>query len=312
MSNKLPVAAIVGPTASGKSRMAVELALRHNGEVISADSMQIYQGMRIGTAKPTPVEMQGVRHHLIDFQALTQPFSVADYVELAKACIEEVASRGKLPILCGGTGLYVRSLLTNTKFSDGDRDDALRTALYDRAQRDGPQSLLEELRSFDPQSAERIHPNNIPRLVRAIELYRMTGVTMTDQVAASRLEEPPYRSCLIGLTFGDRQTLYSRINQRVDQMLAEGLLNEAQAVLSQPGAATAMQAIGYKELKPYFDEECSLEDAVENLKRETRRYAKRQLTWFRREENLRWVQLDGGFEEAVAQAEDILKGEGIL
>lgn len=291
-TKKIPVVAVVGPTASGKSRLAVELALRKNGEVISADSMQIYKGMQIGTAKPAPEEMRRVPHHLIDFVELTQPFSVADYVELAAKCIQEVHSRRKLPILAGGTGLYVRSLLHNIQFTECDRDEALRAALFRKAGQEGPQALVEELRQFDPESAERIHPNNVGRIIRAIEIYRTSGITMTEQIKRSKQVPSPYQACVIGLDYRNRQTLYDRINLRVDQMMESGLLAEAQEVLSHPGAPTALQAIGYKELAPYFRGECSLEEAVESIKRETRRYAKRQLTWFRRDEEVRWIMAD--------------------
>ncbi len=300
---RIPVAAVVGPTASGKSRLAVELALRRGGEVISADSMQIYQGMSIGTAKPTEEEMCGVPHHLIGFAPLSHSFSVADYVPLAAQCIAEVRERGNLPILAGGTGLYVRSLLQNIDFAETDRDDALRAQLQEQAQREGTEPLMEELRRIDPESAARIHPNNIPRVIRAIEIYRTTGATMTEQLARSRQTPTPYRSCVIGLDFRDRAVLYDRINRRVDDMMASGLLEEAREVLSQH-SETALQAIGYKELQPYFSGDCTLEQAAERIKQETRHYAKRQLTWFRRDQNIHWLFVDdySEFEELAAQA----------
>jgi tRNA dimethylallyltransferase len=303
-TNKIPVVAVVGPTASGKSRLAVELALRNNGEVISADSMQIYQGMRIGTAKPTAEEMCGVPHHLIDFADLSQPFSVANYVELASKCIAELNSRGKLPIIAGGTGLYVRSLLHNIQFTEDDRDEALRTELFRKAEQEGVQSLVEELSCFDPQSAERIHPNNIGRMIRAIEIYRTTGITMTEQNERSKRIPTPYHACVIGLDYRNRQTLYDRINLRVDLMMDSGLLAEANEVLNRPNSQTALQAIGYKELVPYFHGECSLEESVEHVKRESRRYAKRQLTWFRRDEDIHWIMADDydNFDEVAEQA----------
>ena len=291
-TKKIPVIAVVGPTASGKSRLAVELALRKNGEVISADSMQIYRGMQIGTAKPTPQEMRGVPHHLIDFADLAQPFSVANYVELAAECIEELHSRGKLPVIAGGTGLYVRSLLHNIKFTENDRDETLRAALSQKAEREGPEALLKELRQFDPESAARIHPNNVGRIIRAIEIYRTSGITMAEQIERSKQVPTPYKACVIGLDYRNRQTLYDRINLRVDQMMESGLLTEAKEVLSRPGSQTALQAIGYKELAPYLRGECPLDEAVERIRRETRRYAKRQLTWFRRDEEIHWIMAD--------------------
>ena len=308
---KIPLIVVAGPTASGKSRLAAELALSRDGEIVSADSMQIYKGMPIGTAQPTAEEMRGVRHHLIGFAELSCPFSVADYVKLAKSCIEEIHARGKQPILAGGTGLYIRSLLHNTRFAEAAGDEALRRALFLRAGRDGPQSLVRELEAFDPESARRIHPNNLPRLVRAIELYHTTGVTMTEHLARSRLLPSPYRACLIGLGFRDRQALYDRINLRVERMLSDGLIEEARRVLASPDSATALQAIGYKELKPWFDGTVSLEEAVRNIKRETRRYAKRQLTWFRREENIHWIAVDAypDFDGVFRAANEIIERE---
>ncbi|MDF1495743.1 tRNA (adenosine(37)-N6)-dimethylallyltransferase MiaA [Caproiciproducens sp. CPB-2] len=310
--DKIPVAAVVGPTASGKSRLAVELALRRNGEVISADSMQIYKGMNIGTAKPTTEEMRGVPHHLIDFAPLSQPFSVADYVSLASDCISEVYARGRLPVIAGGTGLYIRSLLQNIRFTEDDKDEALRKELAEKAEKLGVQTLIDDLRSFDPASAQRIHPNNLGRVIRAIEIYRTTGVTMTEQLKLSRQTPSPYDTCIIGLDFQDRQKLYDRINLRVDRMIQDGLLAEAEEILNRPGAQTALQAIGYKELLPYFRSECSLDEAVESIKRESRRYAKRQLTWFRRDENIRWIMVDEyeDFDGVIQQAFRIIGRKG--
>ncbi len=309
---KIPVAAVVGPTASGKSRLAVELALSRNGEVISADSMQIYKGMNIGTAKPTAEEMRGVPHHLIDFAPLSQPFSVADYVSLASDCISEVHARGRLPVIAGGTGLYIRSLLQNIRFTENDKDEALRKELAEKAEKLGVQTLIDELRSFDPASAQRIHPNNLGRVIRAIEIYRTTGVTMTEQLELSRQMPSPYDACIIGLDFQDRQKLYDRINLRVDRMMQDGLLAEAEEILNRPGTQTALQAIGYKELLPYFRSECSLDEAVESVKRESRRYAKRQLTWFRRDENIHWIMVDEytGFDGVIQQAFRIIDRKG--
>lgn len=309
---KIPVAAVVGPTASGKSRLAVELALSRNGEVISADSMQIYKGMNIGTAKPTAEEMRGVPHHLIDFAPLSQPFSVADYVSLASDCISEVHARGRLPVIAGGTGLYIRSLLQNIRFTENDKDEALRKELAEKAEKLGVQTLIDELRSFDPASAQRIHPNNLGRVIRAIEIYRTTGVTMTEQLELSRQMPSPYDACIIGLDFQDRQKLYDRINLRVDRMMQDGQLAEAEEILNRPGAQTAMQAIGYKELLPYFRSECSLDEAVESVKRESRRYAKRQLTWFRRDENIHWIMVDEytDFDGVIEQAFRMIDRKG--
>lgn len=300
---KIPVLAVVGPTASGKSKLAVELAKHLNGEVISADSMQIYKDMLIGTARPTPEEMEGIPHHLVGFADAEHPFSVAEYVQLAADCIQDITLRGKLPILAGGTGLYVRSLLANIQFSQEEHDDTLREALMARAQEEGGESLLEELRKIDPETAARLHPNNLGRIVRAIELYRVTGITMTEQLKRSKQTPSPYRSFLIGLDFEERSRLYARINQRVDEMMQKGLEEEARHFLSMH-SRTAAQAIGYKELRPYFEGQCSREQAVERMKQETRHYAKRQLTWFRREEAIYWIKVDKypKFEQVVQEA----------
>lgn len=311
-TDKIPVVAVVGPTASGKSRLAVEIALRKNGEVISADSMQIYKGMSIGTAKPGTEEMCGVAHHLIDFADISQPFSVANYVALASKCITELNARGKLPVIAGGTGLYIRSLLNNIQFTDDDKDEALREKLAQKAAQEGAGPLLAELRSFDPESAERIHPNNLGRIIRAIEIYRTTNVTMTEQMKRSKQKPTPYNACVIGLDFKDRQKLYDRINQRVDLMMDDGLLQEAREVLGQPGSQTALQAIGYKELLPYFDAECTLDEAVKKIKQESRHYAKRQLTWFRRDEDIHWIMVDDApnFDTVIEEAMRIIDRKG--
>lgn len=290
---QIPVAAVVGPTATGKSRLAVELALRSGGEIVSADSMQIYKGMEIGTAQPDESERKGVPHHLIGFADPEQPFSVADYVQLAADCIGRISGRGKLPILAGGTGLYVSSLLHGIRFSPEGRDETLRASLYRKAEtQEGKQALFEELRGFDPESAARIHPNNVPRVVRAIEIYRTTGETMTEQLLRSREAPSRYDACIIGLDYRNRGKLYGAIDRRVDEMMKSGLPEEAKRVLSLCGAPTALQAIGYKEFIPYFSGECSLFDAAERVKLVSRHYAKRQLTWFRRMENVHWIMVD--------------------
>lgn len=309
-TEQIPVVAVVGPTASGKSRLAVELAKWLNSEVVSADSMQSYQEMTIGTAKITPEEMEGVPHHMIDFLPVTSPFSVADYVSMAKTCLQEIHNRGKIPVLAGGTGLYVRSLLQNLDFSEGDHDLSLREELTELANREGIEPLMEELRRIDPESAERIEPNNLPRVIRAIELYRTTGKTMTQHLADSRRNPSPYQVCMIGLNYQDRSVLYDRINRRVDEMMAQGLLEEARTLLQGEGGKTALQAIGYKELKPYFDGERSLEESVAFMKQATRRYAKRQLTWFRREEKIHWLYPDAyeDFRLLLEDAKELVTG----
>ena len=312
MTASVPVAAVVGPTATGKTHLAVELALRFGGEVISADSMQIYSGLDIGTAKPTLEEMQGVPHHLVGFLDPSQPFSVAEYVRLASEAAADISKRGRLPIIAGGTGLYVSSFLKGLNFSPEGRDDALRNRLREKAEHDGPQSLVEELRTFDPESAARIHPNNVGRVIRAIEVYRVTGVTMTEQLRRSREAPSVYDATVIGLAYRDRAKLYEAINRRVDRMMETGLLQEAKSVYTMERSATAAQAIGYKEFFPYFRGECTLEESVETVKRESRRYAKRQLTWFRREESVEWLFVDefDGFQQLLARACELVRRKG--
>ena len=314
MAEKIKVAVIFGPTASGKTRLAATLARRHNGEVVSADSMQIYRGMEIGTAKPTEQEMLGIPHHLLGFLSPDRPFSVAEYVAMARDCIAEIAARGRLPVLAGGTGLYLRALLQNLSFSIEEADPALREALQKRAQEEGPEALFQELRQVDPETASRLHPNDLKRVIRALELYRKTGRTMAEQNRQSRAAPSLYQAGKIGLAYTDRALLYRRIDRRVDEMFARGLLEEARVLLSGDCGPTAVQAIGYKELVPYFSGAVSLEEAKENIKRETRRYAKRQMTWLRREEGLHWLAVDQyeRFEALVEAAEAVLCEEGIV
>ena len=286
---QLRCAAVVGPTASGKTALAVELAKAFHGEVVSADSMQIYREMQIATAKPTPQEMQGIPHHLMDFLPPDQPFSVSDYVTLARKTIREIAARGHLPILCGGTGLYVSSLLEHVQFEPIETDPKRREALYREAEADGGEALYARLCAVDPERAKSIHPHNVVRVVRALEVYETTGKTMSELQRESKPLPSPYDCLMIGLTFRNRQTLYDRIDRRVDGMMEQGLLEEARRVLQNPALKTAANAIGYKELKPYFAGEASLEDCLETMKRESRRYAKRQLTWFRRDPRIHWI-----------------------
>ena len=292
MERKIPVICVSGPTASGKTALAVKLAKKYSGEVVSADSMQIYEGMDIATAKPDAEEMGGIPHYLIGFLPPSHTYSVAQFTEDAARIIKDIDSRGKTPILAGGTGLYVDSLLNNITFSESSADEFLREQLREKAQREGAESLIEELRQFDPESAERIEPNNIKRVIRAIEIYRTTGITMTEHNIRSRSIESPYDAVKIGLKAKDRQYLYDRINLRVELMVQKGLIEEAKEVLSKPCSPTAKKAIGYKELVPYLNGESTLNEALEELKKQTRRYAKRQLTWFMRDKNIRWFDID--------------------
>lgn len=293
MDNSINLISVIGPTASGKTGLAVELAKHFNGEVVSADSMQIYKGMQIATAKPTPQEMQGIKHHLIDFLQPDQTYSVAMYVNDAKKCISDIHSRGKLPFLVGGTGLYVDSLLNNVKFSEEERDRKICDELNEIYKAQGVDALLDMLSEFDDESARRLKAEKNPkRIIRAIEFYKTTGKTITEQIENSKLEPSPYNTIKLGLNFKDRQILYDRINKRVDLMLDNGLLDEAKKVLSNNLSQTSVKAIGYKELIPYFNCEKTLDECVENLKRETRRYAKRQITWFKRDKEINWLYVD--------------------
>ncbi len=291
-NNKIDIVVIVGPTASGKTNLSVQLAKIFNSEIISADSMQIYKKMSIGTAKPTIDEMQGIPHHLIDFVDINKNFSVADYVKLAKEKIFEINEKGKLPIIVGGTGLYVNSLIDNINFTEQNSDPVLRDKLKKRVETQGIQSLIEELKTFDIESAQKLHPNNVSRIIRAIEIYKTTGITMTEQIKNSKKFDSPFNPIMIGLNYKDRNVLYDRINKRVDSMIKNGLVNETQEILSDNCSKTAMNAICYKELIPYINGECSLEQAVEVLKRQTRRYAKRQLTWFKKDNRINWIYID--------------------
>lgn len=289
---KLPLLVIVGPTASGKTALAVECAKEFNGEVVSADSMQIYKGMSIATAKPTAEEMQGIPHHLIDFLDVSESYSVADYVNDANAAIDGIYAKNKLPILAGGTGLYIDSLVNNLQFTEEKTDNSLRKSLNEKLEKIGARKMLEELAEFDPEAAQRLHPNNKKRIVRAFEVYLSTGKTLTETQYEATLKDSRFDSLFIGINFKDREKLYQRIDRRVDLMLEKGLVDEAREYYSLPKKATASQAIGYKELKPYFEGEISLDEAVNNLKLATRHYAKRQLTWFRRNENINWFYFD--------------------
>ena len=297
------VLAVVGPTASGKTWLAVQLAKKFNGEIISCDSMQIYRYMTVGTAKPTALEMEGIPHHLVDFLDPDQPFSVAEYVELARAKASEITQRGRLPILAGGTGLYLDAFLTNTSFAHIQRDDRLRLELEQLGRERGPDYLHGLLSQVDPELAQKLHPNNLGRVIRALEVYRLTGVPMSRQQALSRLQPPPFQSCVIGLDCQDRAHLYERINLRVDRMMEQGLLEEVQSMKERGFSGTASQAIGDKELFGYLEGSMSLAEAVELIKRSTRRYAKRQLTWFRRNPDIHWINID----IPGRNSEDILK-----
>ncbi|MHC1694458.1 MAG: tRNA (adenosine(37)-N6)-dimethylallyltransferase MiaA [Eubacteriales bacterium] len=292
--DKIKLIVIAGPTASGKTSLSLDIAEKYGGEIVSADSMQIYRGMDIGSAKPSMQERRGIPHHLLDICDISQFFSVADYVEAADEAIKDIASRGRVPIIAGGTGLYIDSLLTSTSFGKYENDMELRRELEREASRNGGAALHERLRDVDPESAARLHINDIKRIIRALEVYSLTGRTMTQAIQSSRTGERRYDVVYIALTFRDRQKLYDRINLRVDKMLEDGLEYEV-GTLAQKGlrtAPTAGQAIGYKELLEYIDGKCSLCEAVDSIKMNTRRYAKRQLSWFRRSPDIEWIEAD--------------------
>ena len=299
--SKIPLIAIVGPTASGKTSLAVEVCKKYGAEAVSCDSMQIYKGMDIATAKPTAEEMQGIPHHLIGFVEPDEPFSVAKYCETAKAAISDIHSRNKNAVLVGGTGLYYSSLTENVEFLPEETDFEYREHLRRRAETEGAQVLLDELYSVDPEAAKNLHVNNLGRIIRALEIYHTTGKTKTIQNELSKQVPSPFNTVSICLDARDRQFLYNRINRRVDIMVESGLVEEAKAFFESPLGRTARQAIGYKELDPYFKGEKSLDECLENLKMQTRRYAKRQLTWFRRIESMNFLYIDD-----YASGEDLL------
>ncbi len=287
-----PLLVIAGPTASGKTELSVELAKKLGAEIVSADSMQIYKGLAIATAKPTPEQMQGVPHHLIDFLSPDTPFSVADYVKLAKEKIADIHSRGKLPIVCGGTGLYVSSLLNNITFDDTAGDPEIRARIEQEIKDRGAHAVWQRLNAVDHETAKLVHENNTPRLVRALEVYEKTGIPLSVHKTNSRKEPSPYEALIYGLTFCDRQLLYERIDKRVDIMVGQGLVEECREVWSSGGLATCAQAIGYKELIPYFENKAEISACIDKIKLETRHYAKRQLTWFRRVDGISWIERD--------------------
>jgi tRNA dimethylallyltransferase len=300
------VIVIVGPTASGKTNLSIELAKRMNGEIVSADSMQIYKYMDIGTAKPSMEEMQGIPHFLIDEVHPDEDFNVVRFKELAENYIETTLERGKQPIVVGGTGLYISSLIQNIAFSETESNWELRNALKKEAEDFGPDYLHKKLEEVDPEAAHNIHPNNIKRVIRALEVYYQTNQPISYHNEMSRGIPSKYDFILIGLTM-DRQILYDRINRRVDIMLDNGLVDEVKKLVAMGFADSiiSMQGIGYKEILAYLNKECTLQQAVENIKQGTRRYAKRQMTWFRRISEIRWFNLDN-YGNNVSVVEDVL------
>ncbi|WP_066173344.1 tRNA (adenosine(37)-N6)-dimethylallyltransferase MiaA [Bacillus marinisedimentorum] len=284
------VVAIIGPTAVGKTRLSIETSLAFNGEVISGDSMQVYKGLDIGTAKVIRDEMKGVPHHLIDIKEPAEPFSAAEFQEEVTGLISTINNRGRLPVLAGGTGLYIQAVLFGYQFADAVSDEVYRKELEQKAEAEGPESIHKELAAVDPDSAGRIHPNNLRRVIRALEIHRTTGKTMTEY-HMEQTNESPYDYVLIGLEM-DRGVLYRRINERVDLMIEQGLFAEVKRLYdSGLRDAQSVQAIGYKEIFDYFDGKAGYEEAIENLKQNSRRYAKRQFTWFRNKMDVEWFDM---------------------
>ncbi len=285
---KTKIIAVAGPTASGKTSLAIEIAKKVGGEVISNDSMQIYRGMEIGTAAPTKEEMQGIVHHMVGVLDPTEEFSCADYATRARAIIDDVAARGKVPVFCGGTGLYLDSVLSVSDMSESGKDTAVRDRLTAYAEENGAAALHERLREVDPCAAEAIHMNNVRRVIRALEIFETTGITKTEWDRRSKERELPYDVSMAIIEFSDREALYSRIDRRVHLMVEAGLLSEARELFEKGLLCRdkpAFQAIGYKELIPYFEGNATLEECVADIQLSSRRYAKRQITWFRRYEN---------------------------
>lgn len=313
-TERIPLVAVVGPTASGKTALAVELAKALDGEVLSFDSMQLYKGMDVATAKPTTDEMQGIPHHLIDVVDPSETYSVARFQEDAARIIADIRGRGKNVILVGGTGLYLDSFIENLQFLDAGDTSEVRPRLKAELEETGPEAMYARLQEIDPDYAEGLHPNNTGRVLRALEVYELTGYTMSYQIAQSRREPGAYDVCYIGLTAEDRDFLYDRINRRVDRMIETGLLEEAKQWLTERPGSTAAQAIGIKEMIPYLQGTETLEACTEKLKADTRHYAKRQLTWFRRNPEVHWLYIDQtpDLEALTKQALTIIETEGIL
>lgn len=294
---------IVGPTASGKTKLSVELALATGGEIVSFDSMQLYQRMDIGTAKPTPAEQKGVRHHMLDVLEPWESCSVSRYVAMADACVQDILARGKPVILVGGTGLYLDALISGRSFAPSPQTGR-REELTRLADEQGIEPLLERLREIDPESAARLHPSNRRRIIRALEIYYETGQTMTEHDRQTQAVPPKYVPLRLGLNFADRQTLYDRIDLRAKRMFEQGLADEVRALLDAgvPETATAMQAIGYKEVVRALEGEISMDEALAQVQQSSRRYAKRQLTWFRRNPDVRWLDAGLPFSELFSAA----------
>ncbi len=313
---KRPLVILTGPTAVGKTALSIALAKEIGGEIISADSMQVYRRMDIGSAKITPEEMAGVPHHLIDVLEPDQEFNVVVFQKLAKRAVADIYSRGHIPVVVGGTGFYIQALVYDIDFTENDEDTALRRSLEELARREGAEALYERLRAVDPESCESIHANNIKRVIRAIEFYEKTGKKISDHNREQRQNDSPYNVAYFVLN-DDRERIYERINERVDLMMAQGLTEEVRA-LRESGCRkdmVSMQGLGYKELLSYLEGERSLEEAVYLIKRDTRHFAKRQLTWFRREKEVIWIEknvFDRNSQTLLEFMQDFLREKGII
>ncbi len=313
---KRPLVILTGPTAVGKTALSIALAKEIGGEIISADSMQVYRRMDIGSAKITPEEMAGVPHHLIDVLEPDQEFNVVVFQKLAKRAVADIYSRGHIPVVVGGTGFYIQALVYDIDFTENDEDTALRRSLEELARREGAEALYERLRAVDPESCESIHANNIKRVIRAIEFYEKTGKKISDHNREQRQNDSPYNVAYFVLN-DDRERIYERINERVDLMMAQGLTEEVRA-LRESGCRkdmVSMQGLGYKELLSYLEGEMSLEEAVYLIKRDTRHFAKRQLTWFRREKEVIWIEknvFDHDSQKMLEFMQDFLREKGII
>lgn len=305
---------IAGPTASGKTALSIALAKLLDTEIISSDSMQLYRGMDIGTAKPDLKERDGIVHHMFDVAEAGEDFSVARYQQMADACVQDILSRGRIPIVCGGTGLYLDALIEGSTFSGDETNREAREKYNVIAREQGPHALHALLRAVDPESADRIHENNVKRVVRALEVYDQTGMTIGEMNAKNKRPEPKYDAILFALCPTERQVLYDRIDKRVDQMEQAGLVEEVR-LLWESGrlTGTAGQAIGYKELIPYLEGKAPLSDCLDTLKRASRNYAKRQLTWLRRDKRVNWLYYNSTeeFSAILQQATEILTARGV-
>jgi tRNA dimethylallyltransferase len=309
-----PLLVLVGPTAIGKTALSLQIAKRFNAEIISGDSMQVYRRMNIGTAKLMPEEMEGVPHHLIDICEPEHPFSVSEFQRLCTESIQDIAAHGKLPMIVGGTGLYIESVCYGFEFQEQGTDETYREQQREYAITHGNEALHAKLGAIDPVSAAKLHPNDVGRVVRALEIHHVTGKPLSEQQAQARGDDKrsPYRLCLIGLTM-DRASLYSRIEQRIDEMLTAGLVDEVRGLLASgvPRDAVSMRGLGYKEIAAYLAGEIDYESAVEVLKRDTRHFAKRQLSWFRHMKALEWVDVDAAAKNngLFAATCDIIAGK---